>query len=136
MGWWAAEFGFPVVAHACAVEAVDRCLQGLSIDTGRMAENLDRTKGRIMAESLTMALARDTGRPAAQAIVEELSRRAEATGASVMDVARADSRITAHLEPRDLRRILDPSSYLGSTDALITRALEAFQARRSSGARS
>ena len=109
---------------ACSVEAVRLSLQGLTVDPERMVENLGRTQGQIMAESLTMALAADMGRPAAQRVVAEICRQAEMTGKPLREIARSDARVRDRLDEGQLDRALDPATYLGSTEALVERALE------------
>ena len=112
---------------ACSVEALRTSLQGLRVDPARMAENLERTRGQIMAEALTMALAAHIGRPAAQKVVAEICRQAETAGKTVKEIAQSDPRIADRLRPEGLDRALDPAAYLGSTDALIERSLGAFR---------
>jgi len=120
---------------ACAVEALRASLSGLTVDTARMAENLESTNGQIMAESLTMALALHLGRPAAQQIVTEVCRQAEKSGKTVKDIAQSDARITDALDAKRLDDALDPSRYLGSTDAFIERSLESYRRSRAVRAR-
>jgi len=115
---------------ACSVEALGISLHGLRVDPKRMAENLERTRGQIMAESLTMTLASRMGRPAAQRIVTEICRQVETSGKTVKEIAQSDPRIAGHLDAEGLDRALDAANYLGSTDALIERSLESFRYSR------
>jgi 3-carboxy-cis,cis-muconate cycloisomerase len=136
-GDWQAEWA--AVPHlfrytACSVEAVRISLEELVVNPKRMAENLERTGGQIMAEALTMALASHVGRPAAQRTVAEICRQAEASGKTVKEIASSDPRIADHLDTERLDRALDPASYLGSADALIERSLEAFRKSPTRGA--
>ncbi len=110
-----------------AVEWVHRALSGLEVDAGRMRANLDLTGGLIMAEALTMALAPHLGRPEAYRIVQRAADRAAQTDKPLLEVAAADEQILAVLAPDAIARALDPSAYLGSTDAFINRALAEFR---------
>jgi 3-carboxy-cis,cis-muconate cycloisomerase len=81
-----------------------------------------------MAESLTMALAPQIGRSAAHEIVQAACGRALAAGSSLRQAALDDTQISAVLSSQEIDRALDPAGYLGSADALIDRALEAYRA--------
>src|SRR6185437_15559363 len=65
---------------AGAVERVRDAVGGLEIDPVRMRANLALTRGLIMAESLTMALAPHVGRSEAQRVVKALCDRADRAG--------------------------------------------------------
>ncbi len=93
-----------------------------------MRMNLDFTGGLIMAEALTMALAPGLGWPEAYHIVQRLSDRSAQTGTPLRELAASDEQIRAALPPDRIARVFDVSNYLGSTDALINRALAGFRA--------
>ena len=80
-----------------------------------------------MAESLAVALARAMPRPEAQRLAGELSASALKNGTSLSDVARADTRVRAALPADALEQALEPISYLGTSDATIDRALQAWR---------
>ena len=111
-----------------AVAHVRRAVCGLEVDHDRMAENLTRSGGVVMSEALAMALAPHVGRPEAQRIVREAAERAVAAGSTLRDSALAHDGIRAVLSPAAVERVLDPTTYLGATDALIDRALAAYRA--------
>lgn len=114
-----------------AVERVRMALATLEVNSDRMGQNLDVTRGLLMAESLSMALARQIGKQEAHHVVQEASQRAVRQGDDLGTVARADKRISGALSPDELAAALDPASYLGSTDLFIDRALAAFHAMAS-----
>jgi 3-carboxy-cis,cis-muconate cycloisomerase len=131
VGGWQAEWAaIPDLFRftAGAVERVRSAVQGLEVDPGRMRANLDRSGGLVMAESLTMALAPQIGRSAAHEIVQAACARALAAGSSLRQAALDDTQISAVLSSQEIDRALDPAGYLGSADALIDRALEAYRA--------
>jgi 3-carboxy-cis,cis-muconate cycloisomerase len=111
---------------ASAVEGVRRALAGLQIDAAHMQANLALTHGLIMAESLTMALAPSLGRVPAHRIVQAACNRAIAIGEDLHQVALHDPQIRAVLSPAELDHALDPTTYMGSADAFITRALTTY----------
>lgn len=107
-----------------AVSSVREALEGLEVDEARMLSNLDATRGQVMAEAVTLALAGRTGRLAAYTLSSEASRRAAAAGRSLRDEHAADPDVGAHLSREELEAALDPGGYLGSTGLFVERALE------------
>jgi 3-carboxy-cis,cis-muconate cycloisomerase len=128
-GWQAEWAAVPDLFRftAGAVERVRNAVGGLKIDPARMRATLDLTGGLIMAESLAMALAPHVGRPEAQRIVRAACDYAVRSGVNVRQAALADEQVRAILPPEAIDRALDPGGYLGSADAFINRALEAYR---------
>ncbi len=130
VGGWQAEWAaIPSLFRytAGAVERVRDAVVGLQIDADRMSANLAITRGLIMSESLTMALATRLGRPEAYRIVQAACQQVIESDVELRQVALADTRINTVLSPEEIERSLDPASYLGSTDAFIDRALAAYR---------
>jgi 3-carboxy-cis,cis-muconate cycloisomerase len=92
---------------------------GLIVHPDRMRANVELTRGAIVAERLTVALAPAMGKAAAKALLGRAARTAAETGEPLGDVL---ARL-ADLEPGVLRELLDPAEYTGPVDALIDRAL-------------
>ncbi|MCC7371330.1 MAG: 3-carboxy-cis,cis-muconate cycloisomerase [Chloroflexi bacterium] len=128
-GWqseWAALpelFGYA----AGAVERVRLSLAGLEVHADRMLDNLGVTRGLLMAESLSMALAGRIGKAEAHHAVQAACQRAVRQADDLEAVALADEKIAGPLSADEIRAALDPLAYLGSTDRFINRALEAFE---------
>ncbi len=127
-GWQAEWIALPdlFIHTARAVTRIRSALQGLQIDPERMRANLALTRGLIMAEALSMALAVHLGKSEAHRLVEKLSKQVGQGGGDLLQAARADSQVSALLTPDELARTLDPARYLGSTDSFIDRALAAY----------
>jgi adenylosuccinate lyase len=87
----------------------------------RMRENLDRTGDLLMTERVTMMLAERMGRLPAKQLVEKAAR----AGGSLREQLLA----TTELSKEEIDRALDPAGYLGSADAFIDRALDAYRSR-------
>ncbi|MGH2398388.1 MAG: 3-carboxy-cis,cis-muconate cycloisomerase [bacterium] len=117
---------------AGAVEWVYRAMANLQVNAERMRANLEHTRGQIMAEALTMALAPRLGRPEAFRLVQRVSDRAAQTGNSLHQAAAEDEEIRKAIPPERLERVFDATSYLGSADAFIDRALAGFRSLRES----
>jgi 3-carboxy-cis,cis-muconate cycloisomerase len=105
-----------------AAASVAEVLGGLEVRPGRMRENLDSTGGLLLAESVTMALARRIGRPEAKRLVDAAVTRTVEAGRPLRDVLVDDEAVA--LSPEEIDRALDPEHYLGSADAFVDRALE------------
>ncbi len=107
-------------------------LPGLVVDTSRMAANLAATKGLPLAEHLSSLLAGVLGGVQAHDLVAEAGARAVGAGLPLRDVLLAvpklEERLTAAgITPEQIDSALEPSGYLGATDAFITAALEAHR---------
>ena len=111
---------------ASAVERVGQAVSNLHVDPARMKANLDLTHGLIMAESLTMALARYIGKSEAHRLVQQACERVIVSGESLQQVALMDAQICQFLSPHVIEQALNPAHYLGSTGVFINRALEAY----------
>jgi 3-carboxy-cis,cis-muconate cycloisomerase len=97
---------------------------GLEVDAQRMARNLDLTRGLVLAEAVSIALARRIGRDAAHHLVEQCCRQAVAEGAHLRQVLGGNAEVCAQLSEAELDRLLDPAHYLGQCRRWVERALE------------
>jgi 3-carboxy-cis,cis-muconate cycloisomerase len=104
-------------------------LGGLEVHPQRMRENLEATGGLLLTERVAAALAGPLGRGPAQELLGRLSQAAAGTGRPLRQVLAADPAVGEHLDPAVIDRLLDPEGYLGSTSALIDRALATHRAR-------
>jgi 3-carboxy-cis,cis-muconate cycloisomerase len=124
-----------------AVAQTAETVAGLEVHPDAMAANLDRTRGLLMAERVSLALAGapdgqggSIGRPAAKAAVEAASRRVVASGRSLGEELADDELISAAFSAQEIAELLDPAGYLGATQVWIDRALAARAKRRPSPA--
>jgi 3-carboxy-cis,cis-muconate cycloisomerase len=137
VGGWQAEWAaLPDLfcATGAAVERVRLAVSGLEVDAGRMRENLDLTRGLLMAESLSMVLATHLGKQASHHVVQAACKRAVEQGSDLATVASADPEIGAALSADEIAAALDPAGYLGSSGRFIDRALADFAVLRGAGA--
>jgi 3-carboxy-cis,cis-muconate cycloisomerase len=104
-------------------------IAGLTVDQARMGENLEATRGLIMAEGVMMALGDHIGRLEAHHLVEAACRRAVEQGSHLRDVLAQDPAATAHLPPDALDRLFAPDSYLGVAERFVQRVLAARKPR-------
>jgi 3-carboxy-cis,cis-muconate cycloisomerase len=90
---------------------------------------LDATRGLIMAEAVTMALAEKIGRSEAHHLVEAASKQAVADRKDLRDVLTKDPKVTAHLSADRIAKLFEPMAYQGVSQALIDRLLASLQTK-------
>jgi len=112
-----------------AAAAIAEALEGLEVDAARMRRNLELTEGLILAERVAFSLAEQHGRAEAHEVVRETVRRAAGSGRTFGEELRADGRVD--LSEAELTELLDPTTYLGSAEAFVDRALEQYRRERS-----
>ncbi len=99
------------------LEKLAPVLDGLRVDPERMRENLDLTRGQIMAEAVMMALGGAIGHEHAHELVTAATRRATVEGRDLADVLAGDAEVSRHLSAEEIARLIDPSAYLGLAGA-------------------
>ena len=97
-----------------------------------MRRNLELTDGLILAERVAFSLAEQHGRAMAHEIVREAALRTAESGRTFEEELRGDARI--ELSDEELASALDPTTYLGSAEAFVDRALEQYRRERSEDA--
>ena len=126
LGGWQAEWTtLPdlVGLAAGAARATAEALEGLSVDPDRMLSNLALTRGVVMTEAITIALAPHVGRLEAHQKVAEATRLATADGITLADALIADSDISRYFTRDEIQARLSPESYLGAARVFIERVL-------------
>jgi 3-carboxy-cis,cis-muconate cycloisomerase len=128
-GWQAEWAAIPKLFcyAAGAVARVQGAVRGLRVDAQQMLANLEGDGGLLMAESVSMTLARKVGRPEAQRLVKEVCDHAVTRGVSLRQAALENDSILTNVSGDEIARALDPANFLGSADDLIDRALESYQ---------
>ena len=99
-------------------------LAGLEVDAERMRANLDATGGLVLAERGQLRSRGAVGRAAGHEIAREAAQRVAVSGRSLADELRHDQRVG--LSGDELDALLDPTTYLGSAEAFVDRALELY----------
>lgn len=101
---------------------------GLEVDTARMRENLEQTRGLVLAEAVSIALAQRIGRDAAHHLVEQCCRRAIAEQRHLRAVLGDTAEICAQFSSAELDGLLDPACYLGQARRWVERAVAEHRA--------
>jgi 3-carboxy-cis,cis-muconate cycloisomerase len=127
MAAWAVEWMLvpqAMILASGALAGMRPVAEGLVVDPARMRENLDLTRGGIMAESLMIAASPALGRDRAH---DELLRLARSAASENVGLGEATSRHDAFATTLGLdgiERALDPASYLGESGRIAREVAE------------
>jgi len=113
-----------------AVAWLSDCLAHLVVDAARMRANLDLTGGLLLAERISGALAGAVGPLAAHDLVESIATASVSEGRPFEQALQSSREVREHLSSEEITSLLDPAGYLGSSDAFVSRALEAHASIR------
>jgi 3-carboxy-cis,cis-muconate cycloisomerase len=100
-------------------------LGGLIVDEKKMSDNLDISRGLIVAEAVMMGLAPDLGRQEAHDVVYDACRVANDKGMTLADALSADPRVSARIDRATIERLTSPKNYLGLAPEMVDRVLAA-----------
>jgi len=98
-------------------------LGGLIVDEKKMAENLDISRGLIVAEAVMMGLAPDLGRQEAHDVVYDACRVANEKAMTLADALSADPRVSARIDRATIDRLTSPRNYLGLAPQMVDRVI-------------
>jgi 3-carboxy-cis,cis-muconate cycloisomerase len=98
-------------------------LDGLIVDEKRMADNLDISRGLIVAEAVMMGLAPELGRQEAHDVVYDACRVASEKGLTLADALSADARVSSRIDRATIERLTSPRNYLGLAPAMVDAVL-------------
>ena len=108
---------------AGALARARKLAAGMLADPARMRQNLEATRGLIMAEALATILTPAMGRAAAHHAVSRACDRARDENRALGDVAPEDAEIGRHLSREEIERAMDPAGYLGSAGVFVDRVV-------------
>jgi 3-carboxy-cis,cis-muconate cycloisomerase len=132
LGGWHAEWEtLPEICMltAGALSHLIQVLDGLEIHEEAMTRNLNSTRGLLMAEAVSMALAKALGKMSAHQLVERASHQAIDSGKSFRDVLAGETEISKYLSAGEIDSLLDPKNYTGAAQAMIDRVLNSSKKR-------
>jgi len=99
-------------------------LEGLEVSPERMKENMDKTKGLIVAESVMMSLAPHIGRQVAHDLVYDCCRKSLKEGIPFLDSLLSIKEISNVFDKQQLKKIIDPTNYLGASPSMAQKLLD------------
>ena len=108
---------------ASALAAMGEVLEGLQVDAVVMRANLERSRGLVFSESVSVRLSRALGKQAAHALTEKLCETAVREGGNLIDVMRADPQASAVVDAKELAELFNPENCFGASAQMIERAL-------------
>lgn len=114
-----------LIPHACVL--IDEMLarttevfRTLRVYPEKMKENLEATKGQVMAEAAMIALVRKgLGRQDAHKLVRDAAQRARAKRVHLRDTLLSDPKISKLLTKDEVDAAMDPAAYLGQSATII-----------------
>ncbi|OKO78644.1 3-carboxy-cis,cis-muconate cycloisomerase [Bradyrhizobium sp. NAS96.2] len=111
------------VLTAGAMHQAKFALGGLIVDEKRMADNLDISRGLIVAEAVMMGLAPAIGRQEAHDVVYDACRVANDQGLTLAEALAADQRVASRIDRATIDRLTAPKNYLGLAPEMVDRVL-------------
>ncbi len=133
LGGWQAEWDtLPEIACLCAaaLRHMTYVISGLQVDKEQMRANIDITRGLVMAESVSLALAEHIGREAAHQLLERACTLAVEKRQTLLQVLSAHADVTRYLSRAALEQCLDPLAYTGEAASFVERVLAAHMQRK------
>jgi adenylosuccinate lyase len=92
----------------------------LVVRPDKMKENLERSQGMIMAESVMMALVgKGMGRQEAHELVRKVSLKAETESKRLIDVLASSKAVKAYLSSAELSKAMNPGNYIGMAPRIV-----------------
>jgi 3-carboxy-cis,cis-muconate cycloisomerase len=105
------------LAQACFV------LEGLEVHADQMRANLDLTHGMIVSEAVMMGLAPKMGRDKAHDVLYAIIHDPALGNKSLAEMLLRRDDVTAVLSEAEIRRLTDPTNYLGLSEVMVDRVL-------------
>jgi len=128
LGGWHAEWEtLPQIFRlaAGALARTNEIVAGLEVHPEKMSQNLNITRGLVLAEAVAFALRERLGKEKSHKIVEDAARRAVKDGRDFADILLSSPDVTSHISRAELSRLLDPANYLGSAEEMTEKVLSA-----------
>jgi 3-carboxy-cis,cis-muconate cycloisomerase len=111
------------VLTAGALHQAKFALGGLIVDETKMAENLDLSRGLIVAEAVMMGLAPQIGRQQAHDVVYDACRVVNTQGGTLAEALAADPAVSGRIDRATIDRLTAPRNYLGLAPEMVDRVL-------------
>jgi adenylosuccinate lyase len=123
--WQSEEIALPqiFVLASAAFSQARAIAEGMTVDVKRMRANVDVTHGLIVSEAVAMALAERMGKAEAHHAVERACATVLAGGGDLASVLAADPVVGNVFDAARLATLLDPSAYVGESEAVVDRVL-------------
>jgi adenylosuccinate lyase len=103
--------------------AMKYILSGLHVDAARMRRNLDMLGGFLLSERVMFVLSEEVGKQTAHDLVYEASMHGIEHGVAFEQALMQDKRVAVALKPEELRKALDPTTYVGHAPQIVDQVL-------------
>lgn len=113
------------VLTAGALHQAKFALGGLIVDQNKMAENLEVSRGLIVAEAVMMGLAPQLGRQEAHDVVYDACRLASEKHLTLAEALSANPQVSGRIDSATIDRLTSPGNYLGLAPEMVDRVLAA-----------
>jgi 3-carboxy-cis,cis-muconate cycloisomerase len=117
-------------AAASGLEAMAGVCEGLQVDTVAMQHNIERTRGLLYAEALSVALAASLGKSEAHRVTEALCKQAAMSREHLREVAGESTEVRAALSGAALVAVFEAHNALGAAGEMTDWAVAAWHALR------
>jgi len=107
-----------------ALIALEPLRERYQVDDAGMRQNLEITRGLVMAEAVMMSLARKVGRNAVHELLYAASMGAFTTGGSFEEALQQNPGVRDHFSAEEISKLLDPAGYLGEISDAVDRVAE------------
>lgn len=107
-----------------ALHQTNFALSGLVVNEGAMFENLQSTKGLIVAEAVMMGLAPYVGRQPAHDVVYKACTSSIEIGEPLLDRLLKEEKIMESITKEQLAKLCDPVNYMGCSAHMVDQTLQ------------
>jgi 3-carboxy-cis,cis-muconate cycloisomerase len=108
-----------ICAAGSGLGAMAEALEGLTVNAEAMRANLERTRGLVFSEAVSVRLSRALGKAAAHALTEELCARAVGEGKTLQEILIAEPRAAKVIPAAERAGLFDPQGSFGAAATMI-----------------
>jgi 3-carboxy-cis,cis-muconate cycloisomerase len=110
-------------AAASALSSMAEVLEGLKVDADAMRSTLERSRGLVFSEAVSIRLSQVLGKGAAHSLTEKLAATALRGDKTLLEVMAADADASRAVPAKELGALFEPSRGFGGSREVIERVL-------------
>ncbi len=108
-----------------------KAFKNLKVNQDAMLRNIDISKGRVMAESVIMALtAKGCSRQDAHEILRKAAMESESSNRHLKDILAKDKAVLKYLKLKEMKLALDPKNYVGRSKEIAESVVSKLKAKK------
>jgi 3-carboxy-cis,cis-muconate cycloisomerase len=112
------------LTHA-TMKKTQELAEGLEVHEEQMRKNLDITKGAVVSEAVMMGLGTTLGRQYAHDLIYDACQRAVREDRPMIELLWENEEVRKNVSREELEKLCDPANYLGYSEIMVDRVLEA-----------